>query len=129
MTAGAILDFTHRSGLVRKVVLGLAALGISCVIVAAAFAQNVTLTNLETNNSAPSSADPSEVSGRQGLLGRVYFTLAVGYENSSYFSTLDGVDATREDNYFFVQPALDLTLTRYGSVGACYLHRQNRTIL
>ncbi|MEY2565410.1 MAG: hypothetical protein QOH88_3603 [Verrucomicrobiota bacterium] len=62
---------------------------------------------------------------RQRLLQRVFLGLTVGYENSDYFSTLDGVGATRTDDYFFVQPAVDVTVTRWFTVGAYYLHREN----
>lgn len=65
------------------------------------------------------------VAARQRFLQRIYLGLAVGFENSSYFSTVDGVDASREDNYFFVQLAIDVTLTRFWTVGAYYLHREN----
>jgi len=64
---------------------------------------------------------------RQRLLRRIYLGLAAGYENSNYFSTSDAIDASREDNYFFVQPAVDVTLTRYWTVGAYYLHRENNS--
>ena len=68
------------------------------------------------------------ISGRQRILQRIYVALAVGYENLSYFRTLDGGDAGREDKYFFVQPAIDLMLTRYCTLGVYYLHRQDDTI-
>jgi hypothetical protein len=64
---------------------------------------------------------------RQRFLQRIYFGVALGYENSSYFSTSTGTDAPREDNYYFVQPAVDITLTRYWTSGAYYLHRQNNS--
>ena len=62
---------------------------------------------------------------RQRLFRRIYLGLAVGYEGSDYFSTSQSVDASRKDNYFFVQPAVDVTLTRFSTVGAYYLHRQD----
>ena len=68
------------------------------------------------------------ISARQRLLQRIYFDLAFGYQHSSYFSTVNGVDASREDDYFYLQPAVELTITRYASIGAYYLHRQNNTI-
>ena len=39
---------------------------------------------------------------QQRLLRRVHLGLAVGYENSDYFATTNGVNATREDDYYFV---------------------------
>jgi hypothetical protein len=66
---------------------------------------------------------------RQRFMRRFYFGLTAGYENSDYFSTIAGVGATRRDNYYFVQPALDVTVTRWMTVGAYYLHRQNNSAL
>lgn len=65
------------------------------------------------------------VSFRQRLLRRIQVGLNAGFENSEYVSAINGVTATREDNYFFVQPGIDVTITRYWTVGAFYLHRQN----
>lgn len=62
---------------------------------------------------------------RQRFCQRFYLGVAAGYENDDYFSTMNGVNATRTDDYFFVQPALDVTITRWMTVGAYYLHRQN----
>jgi len=61
----------------------------------------------------------------QRLLQRVYLGRTVGYENSEYFSTVNGVNATRTDNYYFVEPAVDVMITRWFTVGAYYLHREN----
>ena len=44
---------------------------------------------------------------------------------ADYFSTLAGIASTRHDNYYFVQPAVDVTVTRWMAIGAYYLHRQN----
>ena len=62
---------------------------------------------------------------RQRLLQRVYVGVSGGYEYSDYFSTVNGVIATRRDNYYFVEPTLDVTVTRFWTVGAYYLHREN----
>jgi hypothetical protein len=62
---------------------------------------------------------------RQRFCQRFYFGVAAGYENDDYFSTLNGINATRSDDYFFIEPALDVTVTRWMTVGAYYLHRQN----
>jgi hypothetical protein len=62
---------------------------------------------------------------QQRLLRRVYLGLAVGYENSDYFATTSGVSATREDDYYFVEPSVDVLITRFLSVGAYYLHRED----
>jgi hypothetical protein len=62
---------------------------------------------------------------QQRLLRRVYLGVAVGYENSDYFATTSGVSATREDDYYFVEPSVDVLITRFLSVGAYYLHRED----
>ncbi|HEX7517230.1 MAG TPA: outer membrane beta-barrel protein [Chthoniobacterales bacterium] len=64
---------------------------------------------------------------RQRLCQRFFLGLTAGYENDDYFATLDGVNATRTDNYYFVQPAVDVMVTRWLTVGAYYLHRQNNS--
>lgn len=68
------------------------------------------------------------LSARQRFFQRMYLSFAVGYQNLSYFSTVDnGNSASRDDDYFYLQTALDLTLTRYWTFGAYYLHRENKT--
>jgi Putative beta-barrel porin 2 len=62
---------------------------------------------------------------QQRLLRRVYLGLAAGYENSDYFATTSGVNATREDDYYFIEPSIDVLITRWLSVGAYYLHRED----
>jgi hypothetical protein len=62
---------------------------------------------------------------RQRLFQRIYLALNVGYENSDYFSTISGVNATRSDDYYFVMPGIDVMITRFWSFGAYYLHRQD----
>lgn len=62
---------------------------------------------------------------RQRLFQRIFLGLTLGYENSEYFSTVDFVGADRSDNYYFVQPAIDVMVTRWMTVGAYYLHREN----
>ena len=65
------------------------------------------------------------LAARQRLFQRVYLGLNVGYQNSDYFSTISGISANRNDDYFFVQPTVDVMVTRFWSVGAYYVHRQN----
>jgi hypothetical protein len=62
---------------------------------------------------------------RQRLLQRFYFTISAGYQNSDYFSTVNGVIANRRDNYYFAEPSLDFSITRFWTIGGYYLHRQN----
>jgi hypothetical protein len=62
---------------------------------------------------------------QQRLLRRLHLGLAVGYENSDYIATVPGVSATRDDDYFFISPSLDVLINRWLSVGVYYLHREN----
>ena len=64
---------------------------------------------------------------QQRLLQRIYLGLAAGYENADYFPTATGVSATRDDNYYFVEPSLDVLITRWLSAGVYYLHRQDNS--
>lgn len=64
-------------------------------------------------------------SARQRFLHRTYLGFTAGYENSDYFGTVDLVDSSRSDNYFFLQASVDVTITRFWTAGVYYLHRQN----
>ena len=62
---------------------------------------------------------------KQRFMQRFSLGLSVGYVNSSYFSTVEGLNATREDNYYYIEPGVDCTITRFWTAGAYYLHREN----
>jgi hypothetical protein len=64
---------------------------------------------------------------RQRLLQRVYLGFTAGYEHADYFPTVNGVDgnASRDDDYFLIEPAVDVMVTRWFTVGAYYLYRTN----
>ena len=62
---------------------------------------------------------------QQRLLQRVYLGLSAGYENADYFATDSGVSATRNDDYYFVEPSVDVLITRFWSAGVYYLHRED----
>lgn len=66
---------------------------------------------------------------QQRLLQRIYLGLAVGYENADYFPTSSGVSATRNDDYYFVEPSVDVLITRWLSAGVYYLHREDNSSL
>jgi hypothetical protein len=61
---------------------------------------------------------------QQRLFHRLYLGLGVGYEHSNYFSTDRDVSATRDDDYWFIEPSLDVLITRWLSAGVYYLHRE-----
>jgi Putative beta-barrel porin 2 len=62
---------------------------------------------------------------QQRLFHRLYFGLGGGYENSNYFATADNVSAPRNDDYWFIEPSLDVLITRWLSAGVYYLHRED----
>jgi hypothetical protein len=62
---------------------------------------------------------------QQRLFRRFYFGFAGGYENSNYFAAADNVSAPRDDDYWFVEPSLDVLITRWLSAGVYYLHRDD----
>ena len=67
------------------------------------------------------------VAGRyqQRLFRRLYLGLGAGYEHSNYFSTNRNVNATRDDDYWFIEPSVDVLINRWLSVGVYYLHRED----
>jgi hypothetical protein len=62
---------------------------------------------------------------QQRLFRRLYFGLGAGYENSDYFAAKDNVSAPRNDDYWFIEPSVDLLITRWLSAGVYYLHRED----
>lgn len=67
------------------------------------------------------------VAGRfqQRLFHRVYLGLGAGYEHSNYFATDRDVSANRDDDYWFIEPSVDVLITRWLSAGVYYLHRED----
>ena len=62
---------------------------------------------------------------QQRLLHRVYLGLTGGYENTDYIATARNVNASRNDDYWFIEPSVDVLITRWLSTGVYYLHRQD----
>ncbi len=62
---------------------------------------------------------------QQRLFRRVYLGLAGGYENSDYIATDRDVSAPRNDNYWFIEPSVDVLITRWLSAGVYYLYRED----
>lgn len=62
---------------------------------------------------------------QQRFLRRTSLGFAAGYQRAEYFSTIAGLSATRNDDYWFLEPSVEVTVTRYWSIGAYYLHRQD----
>lgn len=66
---------------------------------------------------------------RQRLVRRAVLGLNVGYINDDYFSATQGVDVSRSDDYYYVQPSIDVNVTRFWSIGVYYLHREDSSSL
>src|SRR5213595_515630 len=62
---------------------------------------------------------------QQRLFRRFYLGLGGGYENSNYFAAAENVSAPRNDDYWFIEPSLDVLITRWLSAGVYCLHRQD----
>jgi hypothetical protein len=62
---------------------------------------------------------------QQRLFNRVYLGLGAGYEHSNYFSTDRDVNAIRDDDYWFIEPSVDVAITRWLTAGVYYLHRED----
>jgi len=64
---------------------------------------------------------------RMHICKPLYFTLLGGYERVEYFNAIDLPMplTTLRDDYFYIQPAADIVLTRWWIFGGYYLRRQN----
>src|SRR5206468_11053157 len=60
---------------------------------------------------------------QQRLFQRLYFGLGAGYENSDYFAAKDNVSAQRNDDYWFIEPSVDVLISRLLSVVVLSLDR------
>src|SRR5438876_5410339 len=65
----------------------------------------------------------------QRLFSRVNLSLGVGYQNLDYLSATTGASTARNDDYFYIEPSIDLDITRYWSIGFYYLYRQDSSTL
>jgi hypothetical protein len=90
--------------------------------------------NRQTQNSAIISGSDFastkiDIGLRQRLLQRVFLGLNGGYENDDYFSAANGIDVSRTDNYYYFQSSIDVNVTRFWTIGAYYLHREDSSSL
>ena len=46
-------------------------------------------------------------------------------KTADYFAADDNVNASRNDDYWFIEPSLDVLITRWLSAGVYYLHRED----
>jgi hypothetical protein len=65
----------------------------------------------------------------QRFIRRFTLGLALGYERSEYFSTIQGLTATRDDDYYYVQPTVDATIMRWWTAGVYYIYRKDSSSL
>ena len=65
----------------------------------------------------------------QRLFSRLNLSLGVGYQNLDYLSANTGASTARTDNYVYVEPSVDVDITRYWSIGCYYLYRQDSSTL
>ena len=66
-----------------------------------------------------------QATAQQRLLQRVVLSFTAGYQNLDYFGTDMHTVASREDNYYFIQPAIDVRITNFWFAGAFLVHREN----
>jgi hypothetical protein len=66
-----------------------------------------------------------QVSAQQRLLQRFLIGLTAGYQNLDYFDASSTSIASRRDNYYFLQPAIDVRITNFWFAGAFFVHRKN----
>jgi len=66
-----------------------------------------------------------QATAKQRLLQRVVLSLTAGYQNLDYFGADTHTVASREDNYYFIQPAIDIRITNFWFAGAFFVHREN----
>ena len=64
---------------------------------------------------------------QQRLFHRLYLGLGAGYENSDYFAAANNVSAPRNDDYWFIEPSVDVLITRWLNAGVYYLHREDNS--
>ena len=66
-----------------------------------------------------------QVMAQQRLLQRFILSFTAGYQNLDYFGALPHTVASRKDNYYFIQPAIDARITNFWYAGAFFVYRQN----
>ena len=64
---------------------------------------------------------------RERICDQLYVIVVGGYEHVEYFNAIDLSNPLPElkDDYFYVQPSIDVLLTPFWSIGGYYLRRQN----
>jgi hypothetical protein len=65
----------------------------------------------------------------QRLLQRITLGLTLSYQNLNYFTTTAQTSSARSDDYYSIEPSVDVAITRFWSVGAFYNRRQDSSSL
>lgn len=68
-----------------------------------------------------------QLTARQRLLQRVVVSLTTGYQNLDYFAASPHAMASRGDDYYFVEPSIDIRITNYWYAGAFFVYRDNNS--
>ena len=63
------------------------------------------------------------VSVSQRFFQRAYLRLSTGYSHTDYVAEANNVDAARSDNYYFLQPGVDITVRENITAGGFYSFR------
>ena len=66
-----------------------------------------------------------QVTAKQRLLQRFALSFTAGYQNLGYIDALTHTVASRQDNYYFIQPTIDARITKFWFAGAFLVYRQN----
>jgi hypothetical protein len=61
----------------------------------------------------------------RSLFGFLHLDLGGGFENNTYVSNRMGLEATREDNAWYVQPTVTFNLRDWWNISLSYRHRSN----
>ncbi len=67
-----------------------------------------------------------QITAQQRFFQRVFLAGSGGYQNLDYFNVPVGTPS-REDNYYFVQPAIDVRITNFWYAGAFFGYRNNES--
>ena len=68
-----------------------------------------------------------QLTARQRLLQRVVVSLMTGYQNLDYFAASPHTRATRGDDYYYIEPSIDIRITNFWYAGAFFVYRQNNS--
>jgi hypothetical protein len=70
-----------------------------------------------------------QLTAKQRLFQRVVVSLIAGYQNLDYFGGSTPGVGTRGDNYYFLEPSIDIRITNFWYAGAFFVYRQNSSNL